>query len=797
MCCSKSNQSSKKKMGNANARRPGGGLGNYGVEYDPYYNYGDIANYGSSYQPIQGYPIGFGTTDGPLLTSVKPSPGALGMYGSTYPAGFNPILEPGLNGPKIRVIYVPSHIVSGMQNLIQPGAIGGVNPINPINPMMAYGGGVNPINPINPMMAYGGGVNPINPMMAYGGGMNPMSGGLGGCGLPPQMLSQLPMSPMGSNCCSLSIQIPPASPQMPYPMPCPPPMIQPIMSPVPMPGPLIMPQMPSPQPIPYPQIVPQMPMGPLPMPYPPVIPQMPISPYPMPYAPAAPPQMPIIPQPIPYPSNMLQPPYLYPMPMIPPQIPMPFPGQIPQMIPQSIPYGPQFPSVPQQPIFPAGVPGTPPYGMPSYAGLNSYSAIPNIGSNIIANPSGINQSPYGQPGLGAYGSFASYSNFSQAALGQPAYPQPGLAGYSGYGQYAQGNYYQPILNQAAFPGFSGVNQSPYGAYGASPYGQSGLIGYGPPGFGNYGQQGFASFNQQGYGVYGNSPYGNVNQPAASGYMQQAPYGYGQQGLAMYGQQNYNGYIPQPYGAFQTPPYGNYGPQPIGAFSPLGVGSFPQAPQQPPQSPYNPFQQQSYNYPGVNPNIFGGSPQFAGVPPGGIFPSAGGFSPAGGPQSVSFPSGTGRQTHNKTNTMGHFSLVTFVICIGLSMVIAKPEVKFRHHQQKRFVRSSEPIRSLHGQKQVNAAGRADATTTMNPLAVIAGPKQDEMACLAACHSCLQGFPAQRKKKDDDNCGPMCDCADRCFFMPVEQVGNMYNQISNIRNGRDCWWRAYNDFFTNAK
>ncbi|CAF1087441.1 unnamed protein product [Adineta ricciae] len=166
-------------------------------------------------------------------------------------------------------------------------------------------------------------------------------------------------------------------------------------------------------------------------------------------------------------------------------------------------------------------------------------------------------------------------------------------------------------------------------------------------------------------------------------------------------------------------------------------------------------------------------------------------------------------------MGHFSLVTFVICIGLSMVIAKPEVKFRHHQQKRFVRSSEPIRSLRnlignlidteanviytidGQKQVNAAGRADATTTMNPLAVIAGPKQDEMACLAACHSCLQGFPAQRKKKDDDNCGPMCDCADRCFFMPVEQVGNMYNQISNIRNGRDCWWRAYNDFFTNAK
>ncbi|UJR26339.1 hypothetical protein I4U23_007674 [Adineta vaga] len=148
-------------------------------------------------------------------------------------------------------------------------------------------------------------------------------------------------------------------------------------------------------------------------------------------------------------------------------------------------------------------------------------------------------------------------------------------------------------------------------------------------------------------------------------------------------------------------------------------------------------------------------------------------------------------------MGHLSLFTFIIFIGLSMVIAKSEVKFRHHQQKRFARNNEPARTLHGQKQVNTPVHSDATTTtVSPLAAVSAPKQEEMACLAACHSCLQGF-SFHQKRDDDNCGPMCDCADRCFFMPAEQVGNMYNQISSIRNGPDCWWRNYNEFFANTK
>jgi hypothetical protein len=108
-------------------------------------------------------------------------------------------------------------------------------------------------------------------------------------------------------------------------------------------------------------------------------------------------------------------------------------------------------------------------------------------------------------------------------------------------------------------------------------------------------------------------------------------------------------------------------------------------------------------------------------------------------------------------MGHLSFCILVMFICLSVVIAKTEVKFRHHHQKRFAPSNEPIRTLRnligklidteantiytidGQKQVDAPAIIESTTTMAPFAPVAAPKQEEMACLAACHSCLQGFP----------------------------------------------------------
>lgn len=184
-------------MGNRNARLQGLNLANYGAGYDPYYSYGHIENYGSNYQPIGGgYPLGYGFTDDALITSVKPPLGSLGAlnqggistYGGSYSTSFNPILQPGLNGPKIRLIYVPTHVLNGFQNLLQQGC---------------------------------------------GSGATPIVGGLGGYGY-SQFMPQSPLSPMSSNCYPMSPQLPSMMPQIPYPVPCPPPMIQPIAPQMPM-----------------------------------------------------------------------------------------------------------------------------------------------------------------------------------------------------------------------------------------------------------------------------------------------------------------------------------------------------------------------------------------------------------------------------------------------------------------------------------------------------------------------------------------------------------------------------------
>jgi hypothetical protein len=188
-------------MGNNNVRNQGSGLTNYGAGYDPYYNYGDIENYGSAYQPTGGdYPFDYGLTNGPFVTSMRSPLGGYGQsglrrYGNSYPAGFNPILQPGLGGPKVRIIYVPNNVVSGFQNLLQQNGMGGGNPL-----MGGFGG-----PQIMPQMPFGPSAIPQMPWA------NPM------------------MPQMGSNCCSMSLQVPSMTPQMYMPMPCPPPMIQPMM----------------------------------------------------------------------------------------------------------------------------------------------------------------------------------------------------------------------------------------------------------------------------------------------------------------------------------------------------------------------------------------------------------------------------------------------------------------------------------------------------------------------------------------------------------------------------------------
>jgi hypothetical protein len=107
-------------------------------------------------------------------------------------------------------------------------------------------------------------------------------------------------------------------------------------------------------------------------------------------------------------------------------------------------------------------------------------------------------------------------------------------------------------------------------------------------------------------------------------------------------------------------------------------------------------------------------------------------------------------------MVHLSLFTFILFIGLSMVIAKNDVKFRNTYQNRFSQNNEQRRNLRnlmgklidteantiynvdGQKQHGTPLDSDATSTKTPLAAISLPKQEEIACVSACHSCLEAY-----------------------------------------------------------
>lgn len=171
-------------------------------------------------------------------------------------------------------------------------------------------------------------------------------------------------------------------------------------------------------------------------------------------------------------------------------------------------------------------------------------------------------------------------------------------------------------------------------------------------------------------------------------------------------------------------------------------------------------------------------------------------------------------------MIRLSLFTFGLFIGLSMVIAKTDVKFRHIHQKRFSRNSEhqqhqqqrTLRNLMGKlidtetnviynvdgekfKDISLNSDAATITTTATTSIMHNevPNHEQIACLAACHSCVEEFFLesvsvlfiklmfyyqsfllfQRKKRAADNCGPMCDCADSCFLMPIEQVARETN------------------------
>jgi hypothetical protein len=104
-------------------------------------------------------------------------------------------------------------------------------------------------------------------------------------------------------------------------------------------------------------------------------------------------------------------------------------------------------------------------------------------------------------------------------------------------------------------------------------------------------------------------------------------------------------------------------------------------------------------------------------------------------------------------MIRLSLFIPVLLIGLSMAIVKNDVKFSNIFQKRVSRNNQPLRTLRnlmgklidtdtntiytveGQKELDPGATTPITAQ---LTLNAPPKSDQIACLAACHSCVEDY-----------------------------------------------------------
>ena len=109
-------------------------------------------------------------------------------------------------------------------------------------------------------------------------------------------------------------------------------------------------------------------------------------------------------------------------------------------------------------------------------------------------------------------------------------------------------------------------------------------------------------------------------------------------------------------------------------------------------------------------------------------------------------------------MLRFPLFALVLLVGLSIIIAKNTAKYPHRHQKRSARNHEQFRMLRhlmgklidtesnaiytidGQKQHEAPINAEPSPPLPPSMIPnVHPTREEIACLAACHSCVEDYP----------------------------------------------------------
>ncbi|CAF3204063.1 unnamed protein product [Rotaria socialis] len=68
--------------------------------------------------------------------------------------------------------------------------------------------------------------------------------------------------------------------------------------------------------------------------------------------------------------------------------------------------------------------------------------------------------------------------------------------------------------------------------------------------------------------------------------------------------------------------------------------------------------------------------------------------------------------------------------------------------------------------------------------------EDVACLEACYVCVDDHSLiLRKKRSIDGCGPICECANSCSRISIEQIDKIYGQDAARRGDRDCFLRTY--------
>lgn len=136
-----------------------------------------------------------------------------------------------------------------------------------------------------------------------------------------------------------------------------------------------------------------------------------------------------------------------------------------------------------------------------------------------------------------------------------------------------------------------------------------------------------------------------------------------------------------------------------------------------------------------------------------------------------------------------------------MAFVKLESEYPSHQISRYnERQQRFLRNLMGKlidTRTSAIYNVEGQKQHSIATVPSSKFVEDLACLEACYTCVEEFPViPHKRKAPHHCGPLCDCANSCSRVPIEQVDKLYGQSESTRGDKTCFWKTYLQSLNNA-